>query len=218
MAYADQRMSSSKITAIAIVALLHAVLGYAFITGLAYNVVKQVAKDLKTFDVTEEPPPPEELPPPPPPKEVVQPPPVVTPPPIVRTNTAPPIIQTVNVAPPPVITPTAPPAPPPPPAPKIDAVAATPRGRPQSWVTTDDYPSSALRAEAQGTTAFRLDVGTDGRVTNCTVTSSSGHSALDDQTCKLLMRRARFNPAKDSNGNATTGVYSSRMKWEIPEG
>lgn len=38
MSYADQKMSSGRITAIAIVALLHALLGYAFITGLAYNV------------------------------------------------------------------------------------------------------------------------------------------------------------------------------------
>ena len=87
MAYADQKMSSGRITAIIIVALLHALLGYAFITGLAYNVVKQVAEDLKTFDVEEEPPPPEEEPPPPPPDQPMEPPPVVSPPPIVRTNT-----------------------------------------------------------------------------------------------------------------------------------
>ncbi len=58
MAYADQKMSSGRIAAIVIVALLHALLGYAFITGLAFNVVKKVAEDLKTFDVQEEPPPP----------------------------------------------------------------------------------------------------------------------------------------------------------------
>src|SRR3712207_9068266 len=102
MSYADQRMSRGRITAIVIVALLHALLGYAFITGLAYNVIKKAAEDLKTFNVEEEPPPPEEEPPPPPPKDQpTPPPPVVTPPPIVRTNApAPPIIQTVNVAPP----------------------------------------------------------------------------------------------------------------------
>ncbi len=65
MAYADQGMSRGRIAAIVIVALLHALLGYAFITGLAYNVIKKAADDLKTFDVEEEPPPPEEEPPPP---------------------------------------------------------------------------------------------------------------------------------------------------------
>src|SRR5687768_7281985 len=101
MAYADQSMSSRRIAAIVIVALLHALLGYAFITGLAYNVVKKVAQDLKTFDVAEEAPPPEELPPPPPPEQKVEPPPMVAPPPIVQAPVvvAPPM-QTVRVAPP----------------------------------------------------------------------------------------------------------------------
>jgi hypothetical protein len=68
MAYADNKMSTGRIAAIVIVAILHALLGYAFVTGLAYNVVKKVAADLKTFNV-EEPPPPEEKPPPPPPDQ-----------------------------------------------------------------------------------------------------------------------------------------------------
>jgi len=69
MAYADKpQMSNSRIAAIVLVALIHALLGYAFVTGLAYNVVKKVAADLKTFNV-EEPPPPDQKPPPPPPPQ-----------------------------------------------------------------------------------------------------------------------------------------------------
>ena len=201
--------------AIAIVVLLHAALGYAFITGLAYNVVKKAVQDLKTFDVEDQPPPPE-APPPPPPKQVeVQPPPVVTPPPIVQAPAiSAPIIQTVPVAPPPVITPTAPPAPPPKPS---MAVPAKAKGSPQSWVTNDDYPSSEMRAEHQGVTGFRLDIGPDGKVTNCTVTSSSGFPTLDDTACKLLLRRARFSPAKDAAGNGMVASFSSRFRWEIPK-
>jgi protein TonB len=100
MAYADQSLSTRKVVALVLVAVLHALLGYAFITGLAYNVVKKVAQDLKTFDVAEEPPPPEELPPPPPPEQTVEPPPMVAPPPIVAAPTivAPPMV-TVPQAP-----------------------------------------------------------------------------------------------------------------------
>src|SRR3954464_9942414 len=116
MAYADNKMSTGRITAIVIVAILHAILAYAFVTGLAYNVVKKVAADLKTFNV-EEPPPPDQKPPPPPPPQPNTPPPVVAPPPIVRPNTLPPPVTTVAVAPPTHITMTAPPAPPLPPAP-----------------------------------------------------------------------------------------------------
>jgi len=226
MAYVDQKMSSSRITAIVVVALLHALLGYAFISGLALKVAKQAVQDLKTFDVIEEPPPPEEEPPPPVETPVqVQPPPVVSPPPIVRTNTPPPPVSTVNVAPPaPPITYTAPPAPPSapvappaPPAPPKKVESARARGNPGTWISDADYPPSALRAEEAGTTGFRLEIGTNGRVTNCSVTSSSGSSALDSATCRLLRSRARFTPAKDQNGNPTTDTYSSRIVWRLPE-
>lgn len=218
MAYADQApMSTRKIVAIALVALLHAALGYAFITGLAFNVVKKVAQDLKTFDVVEEPPPPEELPPPPPPDQPVEPPPMVAPPPIVQAPVvmAPPI-ATVREAPPPVITPTAPPAPPPPPAPPRVSQAAGARGNPAQWVTSDDYPPSSIRNEEEGTVAVTWDINTEGRIENCRVTSSSGHPALDDATCRLLTRRGRYTAAKDENGNPIRSSASRRVRWEIP--
>lgn len=212
MAYADQSMSTRRLVAIVAVALFHAVIGYAFITGLAYNVVKKVAEDLKTFDVEEEPPPPPEQPPPPPPEQKFEPPPMVAPPPIVQAPVvvAPPM-QTVREAPP-VIHVEAPPAPKP-----SMASPAKPRGNPGLWVTNDDYPSSAIREGVQGTTGFRLDVGPDGKVTNCSVTSSSGSGVLDDTACRLLTRRARFTPAKDAAGNGLPSSYTSRVKWQIPE-
>lgn len=217
MSYADQSMSSRRIVAIVIVALLHALLGYAFITGLAYNVVKKVAQDLKTFDVAEEAPPPEELPPPPPPPDQkVEPPPMVAPPPIVQAPViAAPVIQTVPRAPV-VITPTAPPAPPPPPAPKMSA-PASPRGNPGTWVTTDDYPSRALREEREGVTAIAFDIGTDGKVSNCRVTASSGSPDLDDATCKNFVRRARYKPAMNDAGQPMASSGSQRVRWQMPK-
>lgn len=225
MAYADRNTGGSRIVAIIIVAIIVAGMGYAFVTGLAYQYVKKAAEKLNTFDVEEPPPPPEEVPPPPPPPDTPVPPPptqVVIPPSIVQTVTPPPPVQTVTTIPPiaPPITPPAPPAPvappAPPPPPKI-AKKLTPRGSPQSWVTNDDYPAAALRAEQQGTTGFRLDVDTNGRVTNCTVTSSSGSTVLDNTACSLLKRRARFNPAEDASGNKIPAAFSSRFRWELPK-
>ena len=226
MSYADQRMSSSRMAAIVVVALLHALLGYAFVTGLAFNVVKKVAQDLKTFNV-EEPPPPEEEPPPPPPEVVPEtpPPPVVSPPPLVRMPSPPPPVQFQNTAPPVnVITtkaapvPPAPPAPPPPPPPPPPAKvvqAARAKGNLAALVSDADYPASALRSEEEGTTGFRLEVGANGRVTNCSITSSSGSSALDSATCRIMKSRARFTPAVDSNGNPSADTVSSRITWRI---
>lgn len=80
MSYVDQGMSKGRVWAIVMVFVLHALLGYAFVTGLAYKYVKSIQEDLKTFDVIDEPPPPEE-PPPEQPKQA-PPPPVVSPPPL----------------------------------------------------------------------------------------------------------------------------------------
>ncbi|WP_395000998.1 energy transducer TonB [Sphingomonas sp.] len=213
MSYANrQQMDSNRTVSIIVVALLHIVLGYALVTGLAYNVLKKVATDLKTFDVTEPPPPPEEKPPeqklPPPPQ-------VVAPPPMVRMITMAPQIQTVSIAPPPVITLRAPPAPPAPPAP-VKRESARAKGSLIGLFSSEDYPNSALSANEQGTTAVQLTIGTDGRVSGCNITSSSGSSSLDNATCNILRRRARFSPALDSDGHPTTDTYSQRITWRVP--
>ena len=225
MSYAQRKeMSGNRTVAIVIVALLHAVLGYALVTGLAYNIVKKAAEDLKTFNVEEEPPPPEEVPPPP--ENIPETPPqVVSPPPIVRTNVAPPPpMAVVREAPPPVITPTAPPAPPrpappppPPPPPQVVTKAQSATGALQGLISGDDYPSSALNNEEQGLVVARLSIGADGRVTGCSVSSSSGSRALDTATCRILRSRARFTPARLSNGQPTTDTHIARIRWQIQE-
>ncbi len=216
MSYAQRKqMSGNRVVAIIIVALIHVGLGYALVTGLAYNVGKKMIEDLKTFDVEDEPPPPPDEPPPPPEQIPDQPPPVVAPPPIVRTNTAPPPVVITPVAPPPQIT-VAPPPPPAPPPPVRRVEPAKARANLASYISNDDYPDSAIRNEEQGTTAFRLDVGADGRVSGCSVTGSSGSSALDNATCRLLRSRARFTPATDSSGARTSDSVSGRIRWVLP--
>ena len=84
-------------------------------------------------------------------------------------------------------------------------------------MTSDDYPSRALREERSGVTGFRLDVDANGRVSNCTITKSSGHSDLDSEACRLLSRRARFRPAVGANGENMTDSFSSRIVWRIPD-
>ena len=74
-----------------------------------------------------------------------------------------------------------------------------------------------MRNNEEGTTGFRLTVGPDGRVTNCEVTSSSGSSALDTTTCRLMRSRARFTPAHDSNGNPTNDTVTARITWRIQD-
>jgi protein TonB len=221
MAYADQEVSGNKIAAFVVVALLHLALGYALVTGLAYEGFKQVVKKVTTVDIKKDEPKKE---PPPPPKKMAAAPPIVVPPPMVKDLSSAPPPQDFTTSPqppPPPALPPAPPgpaaAPPPPPQPKFTPKSAQPKGNPGNWATTNDYPTRALREEREGVTGFRVTVGTDGRATGCDVTSSSGSADLDQATCSNVMRRARFTPATDGEGNPTTGSYSSRVRWVIPK-
>ena len=91
-----------------------------------------------------------------------------------------------------------------------------PAGNPGNWVTTNDYPVRALVNEDMGTTSFRLEVSAQGDVTNCTISQSSGHADLDAATCKAVMRRAKFEPAVDYDGQPVASMYSNRVRWQIP--
>ena len=218
MAYADQQMSGNKVVAIIIVAIIHIALGYALITGLAYSAVQEVVERVTTVDVSEPPPPPPDEPPPPPPPDNAAPPPPVAPVPPISIAPRPPDVQTQVTIPPraPPAAPVAPPAPPPPPPPPPPQRAnPVPKGNPGRWVSNDDYPSRAIREEAQGTVRFTLTVGPDGRASDCRVTGSSGNSSLDETACRLLRQRARFDPKLDASGNPTTGTWSNSFRWVL---
>lgn len=215
MAYADQGISSKRMVALAVVALLHVALGWAIMNGLAIRALKVITGPLETFEVEE--PTVEEEPPPPPP-ELEEIPPYVPPPEVVVESIAPPppaiTIQTEVPRPePPRV------APPPPPAPPSVAKKATPRGRLGDTITADDYPQASIRAEEEGAVTARYTIGTDGRVVkgSCSITRSSGHSRLDDQTCSLIERRFRFNPAQDAGGAPIQETRSQAFRWQIPK-
>jgi protein TonB len=218
MSYAQRKeISGNRTLAIIFVVVIQFALGYAIVTGLAYNVIKKTAENLKVIDVEQPPPPPEK--PPPPPKDLPKvPPPPTIPPPLVQMQAPPPPIA-VQVAPtPPPIPPVvqAPPAPPPPPPPHKTVSAQSARGDVRTLFSADDYPASAQAAGAEGTAQAQLTIGTDGRVVGCNLIKSTGNGALDSATCNILRRRAKFTPARDSNGNPTTDTYTTPpIRWQL---
>ncbi len=213
MAYADQSMSGNRITALIIVAIIHVVVGYALVSGLAYEGARQIIKKVTTVDIKEEEKKPEE-PPPPPPKNIA-PPPIVAPPVRIDVNVAPPSVPVVPVAPPPVIVPVIvpPAAPPPPPS---QARGAKPKNQ-ASWAARiqDNYPSDALRMEKEGRVGVRVTIGPDGRVTSCTVSGPSGTPSLDRAACDGMQRYARYDPALDDAGNPTSGSASTAIVYRL---
>jgi protein TonB len=216
MSYAQRKQLSGNRTMGALsTAVVVGGLLYGIVTGLAYDVVKKSIQDLKTFDVEDKPPPPE--PPPPPPKDMPKvPPPPITPPPLVRMEAPPPPIATVTAPPPPYIPPVAPspPAPPPPPRKVVSAQSA--KGDLRTLFTADDYPAAAQSAGVEGSVQATLSIGPDGRVTGCNIVRSSGNNSLDSATCNILRRRAKFTPARDSSGNATSDSYTTpTIVWRL---
>ena len=84
------------------------------------------------------------------------------------------------------------------------------------YFSNGDYPAEALRGHQSGRTTVRLDIGPEGRVTACSLLASSGHRSLDDRTCLILSRRARFEPALDAAGAPTSAPQVARVRWNAP--
>jgi protein TonB len=131
-----------------------------------------------------------------------------------QTVSPPPVVMVPAPSPPPAYYVPAPPAPPPPP--RLFAPSQRSRANLNSYFSADDYPAAALRGNEQGTTAFSLTIGPNGRVTACNVTASSGSSALDQATCRILRSRARYTPARGPDGNPTSGTDAGRVTWRLP--
>lgn len=87
-----------------------------------------------------------------------------------------------------------------------------------AYFTDDDYPAAAIRNEEQGTTAFVLAVSPEGRIRECRIAQGSGSSTLDAATCRILQARARYQPARDSNGKTVPDEVRGRIKWVLPVG
>jgi periplasmic protein TonB len=223
MAYTDTYRSRNRTAALAAVAALHIAAGYALVTGLASDLMPEIRDRLAGYQLPIDPP----KPPPPTPVRS-DPPPDDSHVTVTRTPFAiPTATPTFTFDPGPTSLGTedavgeaAFPTPTPsysPPAPRFTPRGASPLGNPASWVSPDDYPTSELRLEHEGTTKFRLSIGTDGRVESCTVTGSSGWPRLDAAACAKLAARGRFKPATGDDGEKTAGSYASSVRWDIPE-
>jgi TonB family protein len=80
----------------------------------------------------------------------------------------------------------------------------------------DDYPVTAMRYGQQGKVVAALVVSESGEPTSCRVKQSSGFPVLDEATCRLLLARARFVPARDSRGKAVQSAVLQPINWVLP--
>ena len=217
------------------VGVFHVLLGYALVTGFAFQPVEDRGAGLKLFDIPVPPPPPliEETQPSEaeegaaaPPNLEARPVPVVMPTPEVRLEVPQPIV-----------------------AAPVPASGTQPRSGasdrigpgtgaggegigtgsggtgtgPGSGIATrarlisgrlrdSDYPRSARRG-AWDSVSVRFTVAPNGRVVGCAVTKSSGNATVDATACRLIERRFRYRPARDSRGRPVPDLMVGTDIW-----
>ena len=240
MLLAENRSRSERARAGALVAALHALIGWALLTGLGVDIVRSAASPLRVFNVAVPPPPDRTVPAPvrvrapegaaAPPSLHARPTPVVAPRRAARSP--------VRAASEPLPASTG----------SADRAGASRTPGPGSGAGGQgsgagagrggsgtgggglarraqrlsgafnyaaDYPVRDRPGRAE-TVGVRFLVGTDGRVRDCSVTRSSGNARLDATTCRLIEQRFRYRPAADASGNAVPSVVSTVFSW-IPD-
>lgn len=80
-------------------------------------------------------------------------------------------------------------------------------------ITSSDYPRDLRERGVGGRVGMVFTVGTDGRVTSCTVTRSSGVAELDALTCRLIRERFRYRPSTDRYGRPIADEVEGEHDW-----
>lgn len=86
---------------------------------------------------------------------------------------------------------------------------------PSNWINSQDtlpWPSRGFRS-GQGVLRFTLRVDEEGRAEKCEVDRSTGSRRFDREACRILMERARFEPARGADGTAAKARYTSSVRF-----
>jgi periplasmic protein TonB len=75
-------------------------------------------------------------------------------------------------------------------------------------ISESGYPARSLQDNETGRVACRRT-----GASAAAGSRSSGHERLDRATCRLIERRARFDPARDSNGEPVRGWFEGSYTW-----
>ena len=192
MSYAQPRSSGRRTAGVILTIVLHIVLIYALLHGLARKIVNIVAPPLETKIIEEIKPPQPEKPPPPPPKLAAPPPPFIPPPEVnIQIPIQPPPTITAAPTPPtpaPVVI-----APPPPPAAPV-APVRTPPVVLASSCEKPEYPSASRRSNETGTVLLSFLIDQSGKVIDSKIERSSGFRRLDE-AAKAGLGLCKFRPA-----------------------
>lgn len=80
-------------------------------------------------------------------------------------------------------------------------------------IRSSDYPRDLRERRIGGTVGILFTVGTNGRVTRCLVTRSSGVPELDMLTCRLIQERFVYRPSTDRYGRPVADEVEGEHEW-----
>lgn len=86
-----------------------------------------------------------------------------------------------------------------------------------SLFSADDYPAGAADRDEQGNVQVVIHVDDKGAVSSCEIKTSSGYPELDTQTCNIIAVRAKFEPARDANGQPVAGEITKTVGWRLAD-
>jgi protein TonB len=186
--YAERERNPVKhLPSIAMVVVLHIVVGYALVTGLARKVIEVMKQPIETKIIEEIKKPPPDVPPPPPPKLAAPPPPFIPPPEIniqMPTITQAPTITAVTTTPPP-------PGPPPVAHPQVIQPAIR-REYKASYRVEPTFPRQAISQGMSGQVIAWVHVAPNGTVTNVEIKTSTNR--IFDREVVRALSQWKFNP------------------------
>ena len=85
-------------------------------------------------------------------------------------------------------------------------------------IRPSDYPRDLRERGIGGHVGMVFTVGANGRVTNCTVTRSSGVPELNSLTCRLIQQRFRYRPSTDRYGRPIPDEVEGEHDWVAGRG
>lgn len=77
-----------------------------------------------------------------------------------------------------------------------------------------DFPASARNA-GRLRIGVRYAVAPSGHVDRCEIIAPSGYAEVDAMTCRVIVERYRFKPARDGQGNPVTEVLEEDYSWRM---
>lgn len=96
------------------------------------------------------------------------------------------------------------------------SVSAAPKFDPRKS-TAPEYPTASMRAGETGTTKLRLCFDKSGKVTDVSLSESSGSQRLDEVTIAWVKKGARFSPAKSGDVAVAVCGYPWQQVWRLQQ-